>query len=401
MKNAIDLHMTKEMWIEMSAQERGQYVGYLIWHFVKKNYLMLIFLVAAIVSCFFVPQEQQTVDHYIKAFNPKTIVCLFVLMLTICALTNIKFFKTISAAILRKVHSLRVLELILVFLPAFVALFTTHDVALITFIPFTIVMMDMAGMRKRLPKVIILEVLACTLAGTISPIGTLQNVYLLEELHISGLAFIKSSWPIALAGYGAILIACLIEKKVEIVPVDTGKRILPKGKTILYIALFILSVIAIFDFVKIPRLYWIIGPIVAITILIADRKAYAKVKYPVLVLFISMFVLGANLQSISAISNFLEKIMSWEFFVVIGTSQVLNNTTAIVLLAPFTSNIPTFLIASAISKFGTPLTTTANQMVISIYPDNGTRKTFIIWYLVSEIAFLAWLMGVGALIVYL
>lgn len=401
MKNTLDLHVTKEMWIEMSAHERWQYVGYLILRFAKKNYMMIIFLIAAIVSCFFIPQEEQTLSHYVKAINPKTIVCLFILMLTIRALTNIKFFKIISAAILKKIHTLRALELILVFLPALCSLFITHDVALITFIPFTIVMMDMAGMQKKLPKVIILEVLACSLAGTISPIGTLQNIYLLDELSIPAFAYITTCWPIALAGYGAILIFCLIEKKVEISPVDTGKRVLPKGKTILYLALFILSVVAIFDFIQTPRLYWIIGPIVAISILITDRRAYAKVKYPVLILFLSMFVIGANLQCIPVVNNFLEKLMSWEFFVIIGTSQVVSNTTAIVLLAPFTSNIPTFLIASAVSKFGSPITTTANQMVMTIYPNNETKRHFLLWYILAEFGFLFWLMGIGALMIFL
>ena len=400
MKNTFDFTVTRDIWKEMSSMERWQYVCYLILRFVKKYYLMLIFAVAAIVTCFFIPQSEQTWSHYYKAFNPKTIVCLFILMVTIRALKNIKFFKIISAAILKKVHSLRALELILVFMPALFALFTTHDVALITFIPFTIVMMDMAGMQKRLPKVIILEVLACTLAGTVSPIGTLQNIYLLDVLKISGIAFLKNSWPIAVAGYGSILIACLIEKKVEIMPVDTGKRKLPKAKTAIYIILFALSVISIFDFVKMPRLYWIVGPIVVVTILILDRNAF-KIKYPILVLFLSMFILGANLQSISVISEFLQKIMNWEYFVVIGSSQVLKNTTAIVLLAPFTKNIRVFLLASAVAKFGTPLATTANQMVLSIYPGNETKKTFVIWYLVTEIVFLALLMGVGAMAIYL
>ena len=37
----------------------------------------------------------------------------------------------------------------------------------------------------------------------------------------------------------------------------------------------------IFDFVKMPRLYWIVGPIVVITMLILDRNAF-KIKYPIL-----------------------------------------------------------------------------------------------------------------------
>ena len=93
--------------------------------------------------------------------------------------------------------------------------------------------------------------------------------------------------------------------------------------------------------------------------------------------------------------------MSYEFFVVVGSSQVLNNTTAIVLLAPFTTNIPNFLIASAVAKFGSPLTSTANQLVLTTYPSDLTRKVFVKWYLIAEVGFLAWLGGVALMVIYL
>ena len=390
-----------QFWKELTTSEKWYYVGAAILKFLKKYYMTIIFVVAAFVSCFFIPQEAQTVDHYIKAFNFKTILCLFILMLTIVALKNIKFFKRLSAAILRKIKTVRALILILVFLPALFAWFITHDVALLTFIPFTVVALEMAGKSNKLPKVLILQTLACNLSGTISPIGTLQNIYLWDFFKLGGLEFIKSCWPIAIAGYGLILILCLIEKKDFIVPIRNVKRTLPVAKTIVYILMFVLAILAIFDFVKTPRLYWIIVPIVCVVILICDKTAYKNVNYQIPILFLSMFILGANFQAIPAISNFLQKIMSYEFFVVVGSSQLINNTTAIVLLAPFTKNISKFLVASACAKFGSPLTSTANQMVFTTYPDDLTRKVFVKWYLIAEAGFLVWLSGIGLMVIYL
>ena len=390
-----------KIWKELSFREKWYYIGTAILKFLKKYYLTIIFVVAAIVSCFFVSKENQTVEHYVNACNFKTILCLFILMLTVAALMNIKFFKRLSAAILRKIHSLRALVLILVFLPAMFAWFITHDVSLLTFIPFTVVALEMAGQSNKLPKVLILQTLACNLSGTISPIGTLQNIYLWDYFSISGVEFITSCWPIAIAGYGLIFILCLIEKNVDITPLQNVKRTLPIGKTVIYILMFILAIIAIFDFVKTPRLYWIIVPIVCVVILICDRSAYRTVNYQIPILFLAMFVLGANFQAIPAISNFLQKIMNYEFFVEVGSSQVLNNTTAIVLLAPFTTNIPNFLIASAVAKFGSPLTSTANQLVLTTYPSDLTRKVFVKWYLIAEVGFLAWLGGVALMVIYL
>ena len=165
--------------------------------------------------------------------------------------------------------------------------------------------------------------------------------------------------------------------------------------------MFVLAILAIFDFVKTPRLYWIIVPIVCVVILICDKTAYKNVNYQIPILFLSMFILGANFQAIPAISNFLQKIMSYEFFVVVGSSQLINNTTAIVLLAPFTKNISKFLVASACAKFGSPLTSTANQMVFTTYPDDLTRKVFVKWYLIAEAGFLVWLSGIGLMVIYL
>ena len=79
-----------QFWKELTTREKWYYVGAAILKFVKKYYLTIIFVVAAIISCFFIPQESQTLAHYVKAFNFKTILCLFILMLTIVALKNIK-----------------------------------------------------------------------------------------------------------------------------------------------------------------------------------------------------------------------------------------------------------------------------------------------------------------------
>ena len=65
------------------------------------------------------------------------------------------------------------------------------------------------------------------------------------------------------------------------------------------------------------------------------------------------------------------------------------------------SPIAAILIASAVAKFGSPLTSTANQLVLTTYPSDLTRKVFVKWYLIAEVGFLAWLGGVALMVIYL
>ena len=56
--------------------------------FVKKYTVFCIALVAATVTCFFVPPDKE----YFTYFDLRTLACLFLTLAVICALRNIKFF---------------------------------------------------------------------------------------------------------------------------------------------------------------------------------------------------------------------------------------------------------------------------------------------------------------------
>ena len=56
--------------------------------FVKKNVVMVIAMIAAVVTCFIVPPDKAYLDY----FDVKTLVCLFSVLAVVCALKNIRFF---------------------------------------------------------------------------------------------------------------------------------------------------------------------------------------------------------------------------------------------------------------------------------------------------------------------
>ena len=56
--------------------------------FIKNNVVFCVALLAAVVTCFFVPPDAAYADY----FDWKTLSCLFLTLAVVCALRNIKFF---------------------------------------------------------------------------------------------------------------------------------------------------------------------------------------------------------------------------------------------------------------------------------------------------------------------
>jgi Na+/H+ antiporter NhaD/arsenite permease-like protein len=78
--------------------------------FIKKNAVLCIAMLAAAVTCFFVPPDAAYADY----FDWKTLSCLFLTLLVVCALRNIKFFTIMARKLVLLSGSLRVLFLVLV-----------------------------------------------------------------------------------------------------------------------------------------------------------------------------------------------------------------------------------------------------------------------------------------------
>ena len=55
---------------------------------IKKNVVMFVAMLAAIITCFIVPPDEAYWDY----FDFKTLTCLFCVLAVVCALKNIRFF---------------------------------------------------------------------------------------------------------------------------------------------------------------------------------------------------------------------------------------------------------------------------------------------------------------------
>jgi Na+/H+ antiporter NhaD/arsenite permease-like protein len=363
----------------------------------KQNIIVVISVIAAVVTCFLVPPDKQ----YLGYIQYKTIACLLALMMLVSAIKHTNVFKIIAAAILKRIGNMRTLVTFLVFLPALFALVITNDVAIVTFVPFTIVLLQMCHKEKYLPKVLILMTFGCNLSPALSPLGAPQNLYLFDYFGLSPFWFAANLWPLAVMGYGSILIACLLTKNEEIRPVDAGRRAVPKLKLAVYFTLLLLVILAIFDFVKQVPLYYIIAPLVIVALLLMDRQVFIKTKYSIIVMFVAFFILAGNLARIPQVNDFLTGILEGnEFVLTVGLSQLVSNTTSTLLLSKFTTNYYAFIAGAVVSKFGSPISTMSNFMVTKFYSKYDIEKKFNLKFYLAEFCFLALLFATGMLMIY-
>ncbi|MBP3470106.1 MAG: citrate transporter, partial [Lachnospiraceae bacterium] len=122
-------------------------------NFIKKETILIIALLLAVLSMFIVPPCAAYADY----IDWNTLLLLFCLMAVVAGLQKLGVFSIIADHLLLRTHTTRQLLLILVFLPFFFSMLITNDVALITFVPFALVVLHLAKKEQFLLPVVVLQ----------------------------------------------------------------------------------------------------------------------------------------------------------------------------------------------------------------------------------------------------
>ena len=105
----------------------------------KREIVFTIALVLAIISAFFIHPDKE----YIGYIDFRTLAILFCLMAVMAGLQKIGLFRFVAEMLLKKMTHIRGLIFILIMLCFFSSMLITNDVALITFVPFTFIVLKM------------------------------------------------------------------------------------------------------------------------------------------------------------------------------------------------------------------------------------------------------------------
>ena len=108
--------------------------------FVRREPVLFIAALAALITCFFVPPD----SRYLSYLDLRTLSLLYCLMTVVNGLRQAGLFSHLAHTLCVTAANLRTIALLLVGLCFFTSMLITNDVALLTFVPFAVVVMGLA-----------------------------------------------------------------------------------------------------------------------------------------------------------------------------------------------------------------------------------------------------------------
>ena len=151
--------------------------------FLKRETVLTVAILLAIVSAVMIPPDRE----YAGYIDFRTLSILFCLMTVMAGLQKLGVFRNIAKTLLRHTQNTIQLAEVLVLLCFIFSMIITNDVSLITFVPFTFIVLRLTGeeaVKKLAVPVIVLQTIAANLGSMLTPIGNPQNLYLWENTDV-------------------------------------------------------------------------------------------------------------------------------------------------------------------------------------------------------------------------
>ena len=335
---------------------------------IKKNIVMFVALLAALVTMFIIPPDRAYLDY----FDVKTLTCLFCVLAVVCALKNIQFFYILAKKIVQLFKNAKVAVLALVYITFIGSMLIANDMALLTFLPLGFLVLDTTGKRKYMAFTYIMQNIAANLGGMLTPFGNPQNLYLYSFFRIPTMEFMKIMAPPFVIAVLLITACCLIFVKSEPLQMADEPIRLPAGRTVLYLLLFALSIAIVFR--GIP--YGIGLAVIPAVLLFADRKALKMVDYPLLLTFVFFFVFAGNMARIEPVRRLFSWLLEKNTLVFsVLSCQVISNVPSAILLSQFTENYSQLLLGVNIGGVGTWIASLASLITFRDYTKRNPGKT--------------------------
>lgn len=358
--------------------------------FKKETVCCIAFLLAVISMCFVVPSK-----NYISYIDFRVLALLFCLMAVVRGFSSIGVFTRLGTMLLHKVHSLRTLAALFVFLCFFFSMLITNDVALITFVPFTILVLSMADQRQALIPVIVLETIAANLGSMLTPLGNPQNLYLYTISGLSIGAFVRIMLPYSFVSAILLLIFILFLPK-DTVSTATAANTANSTNTVTasntsnviceavkarknprilftaYLILFLLCLLTVLHILP----YQIMFLLVLTGFLLLDYRVLKDVDYFLLLTFLCFFIFIGNMKQISLVHELISKLLvHHEVLMGIGASQIISNVPAAILLSGFTDDYSALLIGVNLGGLGTLIASLASLISFKFYTNSNGSDT--------------------------
>lgn len=356
---------------------------------IKSETVLVAAWLLALVSMVFVPPD----EGYWEYIDVHTLLLLFSLMAVMAGFQQLGVFRRLGEVLLVRISSTRQLEGVLIFLPFFVGMIVTNDVALITFVPFALEVLKMADRENRLIPVVAMQTIAANLGSMTTPIGSPQNLYLYIHYELNIAVFFRTMLPLTVASAVLLGMFLFLTKSQPLVASEivTGAK-WDNRRLWLYILLFVLCMGVVAKIIPV----WLVSGIVLAAILIWDRPILQKVDYALLFTFVGFFLFVGNLGRLPLFRKLFQQVLTGhEVLCSVLASQVISNVPTALLLSGFTEKGTALLVGTNLGGLGTLIASMASLISFKQIARNNPQQRirYLRWFTVANLIFLIVLMG--------
>ena len=348
----------------------------------KNDIVLLISFCLALLSCLITPPGPE----YLGYLDFHTLILLFCLMLIVEGLREANFFPYIGNLLLSRTSSKRGLSLVLVFLCFVSSMFITNDVALITFVPFGILILEMAGMESRICYLIVLMTIAANLGSMFTPVGNPQNLYLYSLSGLKLHEFLLLMLPFTALSAALLVLFALLGTERGSIRIQMENTSLTKKGTLLFLGLlFLFCMLSVAGILS----DWILLILIVIPLLIHQRTLFTRVDYSLLLTFIFFFIFVGNIDHFEQLRAFISSVLAHhERIISILASQIISNVPAAMLLSNYTAEMQELIIGTNLGGLGTLIASMASlisyRQISARYP-RQKGKYFVIFTICNVI----------------
>ena len=254
---------------------------------LKKDPVLAVSLVLAVVSAFLVRPSAA----YLGYIDWRVLALLAALMLAVAALGQAGLFDAVTAALLRRMRDTRRLAAVLVGVCFFAAMLMTNDVALITFVPLTLMLTAQTGTERFNIPIIALQTVAANLGSAMTPLGNPQNLYLYSLSGMGLGEFLRLMAPVT--GLSLVLLSaavlCLPCRPLGAADIRLNRP--DRRGLLLWGAVFAVCLLSVLRVLH----YGIALGAAVLAALLADRRLLRRVDYSLLLTFLFFFVFVGNM----------------------------------------------------------------------------------------------------------
>ncbi len=317
-------------------------------------------------------------------------------MVVVMAFRRLGGIDLLSTKLIRSLRTLRRLSVGLVVMAFFSSMLLTNDVALISIVPLTMVILARSGRLHAAARLVSLEAIAANLGSMATPFGNPQNLFLYTKYQMTADAFFATMLPLSALSFVLLILVSSFTQCDEIHRDEVSHAVSEVRPTALRLvataAFFILAILAVFR--VIPAIWVVLS--VTIGYIYLDYRSVLKIDYGLLATFVAFFIFVGTLQQMGIVQTAIGDLISGHTlaggFIL---SQVISNVPASILLSGFTNDIYALLAGVNIGGLGTLVASLASLIAFQGYIKacHENKFHFLCVFTVYNIAFAICLLG--------